>query len=134
MKNRLWMLIKKIWSSPLAKILFLLNLCFYAFRALGWWRASHVAGDCSSVAQARVSEAVDCHFLFSTGFMIGGIFYVLPDMLNRLTVVPLVHSFSSLCNCSVFRVEMGGILLFSSLQAILVGYGIERLVRGKRKS
>jgi len=70
--------------------------------------------------------------MFSTGFMIGGLFYVLPDSLNRLTIVPLVHSFSSMCNCTAFRLELTGILGYSSLQAIILGYGIDRLIKLKR--
>jgi hypothetical protein len=131
MKNRLGLLTKRFWSSPLAKILLALNLCFYAYGAAGWWKASQVDGDCSSVAQARVSDAADCHFMIPTGFMLGGFFYIIPDMANRLTIVPLVRSFSSMCNCSAFRIEIAGILLFSSLQAMLAGYGIEHVLKGK---
>jgi len=77
---------------------------------------------------ARISDAADCHFLAPTGGMIGGIFYLLPDVLNSFTVVPLVSLFPDMCNCSAFRVEMVGILLFSSLQAVVVGYCIERIL------
>ena len=127
---------RQIWRNRFAIILLALNLWFFTHNAVGWWRESGrgTGSDCSTTAQARNDDAADCHFLFTTGFIIGGFFYILPDALNRLTVVPLVHSFSSLCNCSAFRVEMGGILIFSSVQATLIGFGLDRLVNRKRAS
>jgi hypothetical protein len=127
---------RPIWRNRFALALFVLNLWFFASGALGWWRESgrdtgHV---CATVAQARNDEAADCHFLFSTGMILGGFVYIVPDELNLLTVVPLVRSFSSLCNCTAFRIEMGGILIFSSVQATLVGFGLDRLVNRKRAS
>jgi hypothetical protein len=124
-----------IWRNRIAVILFVLNLWFFARGAVAWWHASdRVGSDCSTTAQARNDESADCHFLGTTGFILGGFFYLLPDALNRLTVVPLVHSFASLCNCTAFRIEMGGILVFSSGQATLVGYALDRVVNRKRGS
>ncbi len=127
---------RQIWRNRFALFLFVLNLWFFTHNALGWWRESGrgTGSDCSTTAQARNDDAADCHFLLSTGFIIGGFFYILPDALNRLTVAPLVRSLSSLCNCTAFRIEMGGILFFSSVQATLVGFALDRLVNRKRVS
>jgi hypothetical protein len=127
----LWQLLLR---NRIATLLFALNLCFFIYGASSWWRESQGGSGCSSVAEARVSDSADCHFLFTTGFMVGGFIYIFPDILNRLTVVPLVHSFSSLCNCTGFRIEIIGILVFSSLQAILIGYVPDRLVSRKGKA
>jgi hypothetical protein len=119
----------RIFQIPGVIVMLVLNVCFFLRGAAGWWVASRVSDNCSSVAEAQTYDWADCHFTFSTGIMIGGFLYLLPDACNRRTVVPLTHLFPKMCSCTAFRLEMVGILLFSSLQAILVGYCLHLLIR-----
>ena len=92
----------------------------------------------SSVVLILLLEVFDTRHHFGSrraiALQLVGFAYMLPGILNMLTLPKLLNRYPSICTCTHLQFEMGGVLVFSSLQAALVGFGVDRLVNRKRAS
>jgi hypothetical protein len=132
MKNSSWKFMKKVVTSRLGHLLLVINLCLGVYEFSQSRVREYETVECASRAEVQSSTGQICTSLFPAWIQIMALLDMPAIMVSRLITDPIHSRFPQMCIYTVSRVDTAVFLLCGSMQWLLVGYGIERVIMARR--
>ncbi len=123
---------KQVVASQLGHLLLIVNLClvFYEFTQSNVREYENI--DCASRAEVQSSTVQICVSLFPAWLKVMALLDLPAIMLSMLITEPIHSLFPQMCIYTASRIDTAVFLICGSMQWLLVGYGIERVIRARR--
>ena len=134
MSKLIWPFIKRVAGSRIGHLLFVINLCMaiYLLVHFPFPQMEHL--DCVPRSQLPISDSTFCYTLLPMWeWVFAYIVLTLPAyQVSQLFSAPINSLFPNLCYYTADRIDAALFLLCSSIQWLLIGYGLERLIKRMR--